>query len=116
MESTSNGSAWTLERELKEEEKKGEKEEEEDDDDDNDGDEEEERRRHTGELPTLPLLSHHRGELLYLLEKLLSFHQWKDAAGVVSQLLRSSPPRSLSDKQLRRLFMVIKKPDFSPME
>ncbi|KAF3337430.1 TAF RNA polymerase I subunit A [Carex littledalei] len=105
MASTSNGSAWTFERELKEEEEKEEKEE--DDDNDNDGDdEEEERRRQMGELPTLPLLSHHRGELLYLLEKLLSFHQWKDAAGVVSQLLRSSPPRTLSDKQLRRLFMA----------
>ncbi|KAJ3708750.1 hypothetical protein LUZ61_012455 [Rhynchospora tenuis] len=67
----------------------------------------EERRRQMGELPTQSLLPHHRQQLLLLLEKLLSFHQWKDAAGVISLLLQSSPTGTLSETQLRRLFMAI---------
>lgn len=104
---TGNGSLCTLERELKEEEEKQKQDDDDDDMDDDDEEEEEERRRQMGEIPTLPLVFHHREDLLHLLEKLLSFHQWKDAAGVISQLLQSSPPGTISERQLRRLFMVI---------
>jgi hypothetical protein len=110
MASALDDSACTLEREMKMEKRKRQEEEEKDYDDDvdnNDDDEEEERMRQMGEIPTLPLLFQHRQQLLYLLEKLLSFHQWKDAAGVISQLLQCSHQGTISEGQLRRLFMVI---------
>ncbi|KAJ1704246.1 hypothetical protein LUZ63_004025 [Rhynchospora breviuscula] len=113
MVSTINTSACTTEPSLQKSEQVEKEEKEHYDEvdeveaDDNEKSDKEEMRRQMGELPTLPLLAHYRQQLFRLLDKLLSFHQWDDAAGVISLLLKSSPSGTLTEIQLRRIFMAI---------
>ncbi|KAJ4798356.1 TAF RNA polymerase I subunit A [Rhynchospora pubera] len=115
MMSTINTSACTTEPSLQKSELVEKEEKEHYDDvaeaeaeaDDSEKADNEEMRRQMGELPTLAFLPQHRRQLLRLLDKLLSFHQWVDAARVISLLLQSSPTGTLTEIQLRRLFMAM---------